>query len=114
MSQQPADGRNVQDDASSILTAGTLCTIIAGCPENIGLVVKVVSRLGAARGYQDGYRIRTTTGRHFAQLWQGKLAAPGASSEAFTERWKLRPLVRPPQDEATELIATVRTTLAVF
>lgn len=59
MSKQTADGRNVHDDASSILAPGTLCTVIAGCPENIGLVVEVVSRLGAAHGYRDGYPFQT-------------------------------------------------------
>ena len=42
----------------SLLKPGTRCVIIAGCPENIGLVVEVIERLGAYDGRADAYYIR--------------------------------------------------------
>ncbi len=69
----------------SLLYPGQRCVIIAGCPENIGLIVEVVRRLGAYGGYQDGYEIVTLSGRNFQQLWRGKDLAKGYSSSAYTE-----------------------------
>lgn len=72
----------------------TLCIIIAGCPENIGLVVEVITRIGPTFGYKDAYKIKTVTGKKFAQLWTAsKALVRGSSSECITERHKLRPLV---------------------
>lgn len=34
----------------SALRPGTLCVIVGGCPENIGLVVEVIEHIGA---YED-------------------------------------------------------------
>jgi hypothetical protein len=79
----------------SILKPGTLCVIIAGCPENIGLIVEVVSRIGNADGYDDGYYIATSSGRSFHQVWTGiKDENPAKTSLKIvsTERRKLRPL----------------------
>jgi len=79
----------------SILKPGTLCVIIAGCPENIGLIVEVVSRIGNANGYDDGYYIATSSGRAFHQVWTGiKDENPEKTSlkVVSTERRKLRPL----------------------
>lgn len=75
------------------LKPGTLCVIVAGCPENIGMIVEVVSRLGKFGGYEDGYEIKTVTGRNFRQLWVGDNLKAGTSTIAYTERYKLRPLV---------------------
>lgn len=82
-------------DSDSQLASGTRCVIVAGCPENIGLLVQVVRRIGKARGYTDGYEIRTLSSRNFHQFWQGRKLELGTSSFAFTERRKMRPLVNP-------------------
>ena len=82
------------------LKPGTLCVIVAGCPENIEMIVEVVSRLGKFGGYEDGYQIKTVTGRNFRQLWVGNNLKAGNSTTAFTERYKLRPLV---EDGASDL-----------
>ncbi len=37
----------------SALKPGTLCVIIAGCPENIGLIVEVIAHLGPFEGKED-------------------------------------------------------------
>lgn len=80
----------------SILKPGTRCVIIAGCPENIGLIVEAVAHIGAANGYEDGYFITTTSGRAFHQVWTGVSDdCPEKTSlkVVSTERRKLRPLV---------------------
>lgn len=82
----------------SPLNPGQRCVIVAGCPENIGLIVEVVRHIGASRGYEDGYEIMTVSGRNFRQLWQGPSLVAGTSMFAFTERYKLRPLVDPKED----------------
>jgi hypothetical protein len=79
----------------SILKPGTRCVIIAGCPENIGLVVEVTERLGAIEGREDAYCVRTVSGRKFQQLWHGNDLLRGYSDECITDRHKLRPLVDP-------------------
>lgn len=76
------------------LKPGTLCVIVAGCPENIGMIVEVAGRLGRIEGYEDCYKIKTVTGRNFLQLWVGKNLKTGTSTIAYTERHKLRPLVK--------------------
>ena len=83
----------------SILKPGTLCVIVAGCPENIGMVVEVIQHLGAYEGKEDAYFIRTTTGRPFHQLWHGKELMRGSIDECITDRHKLRPLVGGEGDE---------------
>jgi hypothetical protein len=77
----------------SILARGQKCVIVAGCPENIGLVVEVISRLGQHEDREDAYWIRTVSGRPFHQLWIDKELQRGSSSEAITDRHKLHPLV---------------------
>lgn len=77
----------------SALKPGTLCVIIAGCPENIGLVVEVIQHLGRHEDREDAYFIRTVTGRPFHQMWSGNDLLRGYSSECITDRHKLRPLV---------------------
>lgn len=89
------NGHITHNDASSLLAPGTRCTIIAGCPENIGMIVEAVHRIGGVPPYTDGYKIRTVTGRKFAQLWNGNELRRGTMDVAHTERWKLRPLVAP-------------------
>ena len=79
----------------SILKPGTRCVIVAGCPENIGLVVEVIEHLGAIGGRSDAYLIRTVSGRPFQQLRHGGDLLRNISDEAITERHKLRPLVDP-------------------
>lgn len=88
-----------------ILKPGTLCVIVGGCPENIGLVVEVLEHLGAEPPRADAYRIRTTSGRNFPQLKYGtreERLAPGTATEAITDRHKLRPLVEARDDETEE------------
>lgn len=79
----------------SALKPGTLCVIVAGCPENIGLIVEVLEHLGPYPPRDDAYHIRTVSGRHFPQLKTGpnERLARGCSREAITDRHKLRPLV---------------------
>lgn len=76
-----------------MLKPGTRCVIIAGCPENIGLIVEVVKHLGRHGDRKDAYAVRTISGRNFNQLWSGKSLIRGYSSECITDRHKLRPLV---------------------
>jgi hypothetical protein len=83
----------------SILARGQKCVIVGGCPENIGLIVEVICRIGPHSGREDAYWIRTVSGRPFHQLWIDKELQRGSSSEAITDRHKLRPLVDP-KDEA--------------
>ena len=85
----------------SILARGQKCVIVGGCPENIGLVVEVICRIGRHEDREDAYWIRTVSGRPFHQLWIDKELQRGSSSEAITDRHKLRPLVDP-KDESTD------------
>ena len=89
----------------SILARGQKCVIIGGCPENIGLIVEVIYRIGPHSGHEDAYWIRTVSGRPFHQLWIDKELQRGSSSEAITDRHKLRPLVDP-KDDASDARAT--------
>jgi hypothetical protein len=86
----------------STLRPGQRCVIIAGCPENIGLIVEVIEHLGAHDGRADAYEVRTTSGRKFLQLWHGNDLLRGNSEYAITDRHKLRPLVDP-KEVAPEL-----------
>ena len=83
----------------SVLKPGTLCVIIAGCRENIGLVVEVIEHLGSYEGRADAYFISTVTGRPFHQMWHGNDLLRGYSNECITDRHKLRPLIDPKDDE---------------
>lgn len=75
------------------LKPGTLCVIVGGCPENIGLIVEVVCHLGRCDGREDAYEIKTVTKRKFNQLWSGNQLVKGSSDTAITDRHKLRPLI---------------------
>jgi hypothetical protein len=77
----------------SILKPGTRCVIIAGCPENIGLVVEVIQRLGAHGDRSDAYHVKTVSGRNFHQLRDGGDLLRGYSNECVTDRHKLRPMI---------------------
>lgn len=88
----------------SLLKPGTRCVIIAGCPENIGLIVEVISRLGEYDGSTDAYYIKTISGRKFHQLWHGNDLHRGASDECITDRHKLRPLVDPKIEAAVRQV----------
>lgn len=79
----------------SDLKPGTLCVIVAGCPENIGIVVEVLEHIGPLPPSADAYYIQTVSGRNFPQLKTGPNNVPsrGSSSEATTDRHKLRPLI---------------------
>ena len=79
----------------SNLKPGTLCVIVGGCPENIGMIVEVVCHLGRHEGREDAYEIKTVTGRKFNQMWRRGKLVKGFSTEAITDRHKLRPLVSP-------------------
>jgi hypothetical protein len=85
----------------SALKPGTRCVIIAGCPENIGVIVEVIKHLGPYEDREDAYYVRTVSGRHFWQLWAGEDLVPGHTDKCVTDRHKLRPLVEP-GDEASE------------
>ncbi len=91
-----------------ILKPGTLCVIVGGCPENIGLVVEVLEHIGIEPPRTDAYLIRTVSGRDFPQLKVGpkERLAPGTSNEAITDRHKLRPLVDGKDDDARCSAAT--------
>lgn len=84
----------------STLKPGTLCVIVAGCPENIGLLVEVVAHLGSVPPRDDAYVIKTASGRPFPQLRIGNREQflTGYSERAVTDRYKLRPLVGPGSD----------------
>jgi len=90
----------------SVLKKGTLCVIVGGCPENIGLIVEVVCHLGRYCGREDAYEIKTVTSRKFNQLWKGDQLVKGYSTVAITDRHKLRPLVNlgdePPLEKCQE------------
>jgi hypothetical protein len=88
----------------SVLKPGTLCVIIGGCPENIGMVIEVIQHLGPYEGREDAYWIRTTTGRPFHQLWHGKELMRGSIDECVTDRHKLRPLVGGEDDADHEVV----------
>ena len=77
----------------SILKLGTRCEIVAGCKENIGLLVRVIQRHGAYDVRSDAYYVRTISGRDFHQLWMGNELQRGSSDECVTERRKLRPTI---------------------
>lgn len=98
------------------LKHGTLCLIVAGCPENIGMIVEVVVHLGNYDGREDAYEIKTVTGRYFRQLWVGKNLNAGTSTYAITDRYKLRPLVEDGalgETEVEELDVPIRETVSV-
>ncbi len=84
------------------LKKGTICIIIAGCPENIGMLVEVIAHLGTYGEREDAYEIKTITGRNFNQLWNGNNLIKGYSKVAITDRHKLRPLEdgEPPNSDA--------------
>jgi len=88
----------------SHLKPGTRCVIVGGCPENIGLIVEIISHIGTVyirpSHTADVCQIRTVSGRFFPQVWdsEGNLLK-GSSNECFTDRHKLRPLVDP-KDES--------------
>jgi len=82
----------------SALKPGTLCVIIAGCPENIGLVVEVIEHVGPYAEKDDAYCVRTVTGRPFHQIWDGGDLLRNYSNECITDRHKLRPLVDSKED----------------
>ena len=90
-----------------ILAPGTRCVIVEGCPENLGLIVAVVQRLGPIDGCQDAYYVQTVSGRHFHQLWDGVELKRGSSDRCVTERHKLRPLVDPEEQVIRSQEATV-------
>ena len=74
------------------INPGTLCLIIAGCPENIGSIVEVVKHLGPYGDRRDAYLIKTISGRKFNQLWIEGALLKGNSCRAVTDRHKLRPI----------------------
>ncbi len=85
----------------SDLKKGTICIIIAGCPENIGMLVEVIAHLGTYGEREDAYEIKTITDRNFNQLRNGNNLIKGYSKIAITDRHKLRPLEDggPPESE---------------
>lgn len=89
----------------SALKPGTLCVIVGGCPENIGLVVRVLVHLGRYESREDAYFIETVSGRFFNQLKDGGELKRGASARAVTDRHKLRPLVPGETDPGLEIEA---------
>lgn len=76
----------------SAIKKGTLCIIIGGCPENIGMLVEVTRHLGKYGEREDAYEIKTVTGRNFNQLWSGSSIIKGFAQIAITDRHKLLPL----------------------
>ncbi len=82
----------------SYLKPGTQCVIVAGCSENIGVIVEVIGRVYSNRPADEAYRVKTASGRPFHQLWDGNDLLRGDSDQAITDRFKLRPLVFPKDD----------------
>jgi len=97
----------------SNLKPGTLCVIVGGCPENLGLIVEVVCHLGRHDGREDAYEIKTVTSRKFNQLWHGEKLLKGYSTEAITDRHKLRPLVNPGDEPSLAKIQETLDELAI-
>ena len=96
-----------------ILKRGTLCVIVGGCPENIGLIVEVLAHLGACGGRADAYHVRTVSGRPFAQLWDESGSKPRLTSnrvlnDCITGRHKLRPLVDLKDEECAQTAKRVK------
>ena len=77
---------------TSAINKGTLCIIIGGCPENIGIIVEVVAHLGCYGKRRDAYEIKTVTGNKFNQLWDDNNLVNGYSTTAITDRHKLHPI----------------------
>ena len=76
-----------------IVKPGTRCVIVAGCKENIRLLVQVIQRLGPYEGRSDAYYVRTISGRKFHQLWMGNELQRGSLDECVADRHKLRPII---------------------
>lgn len=93
----------------SLLKPGTLCIIVGGCPENIGLIVEVIEHLGIYGDREDAYYVRTVTNRPFHQVWSGNDLLRGCFNECITDRHKLRPLVDPKDDDEADDSAVKRT-----
>jgi len=93
----------------SSLKPGTLCVIVGGCPENIGLLVEVIEHLGVCGDKEDAYCVRTVNGRPFHQIWSGNDLLRGASNECITDRYKLRPLLDHKVDDEADDRAVERT-----
>jgi hypothetical protein len=74
------------------LKPGTKCVIVAGCPENIDVIVELIGRVRSSDS-EDAYCIKTVSGRAFHQLREGNDLLRGDSDRAITDRYKLRPLV---------------------
>lgn len=92
----------------SDLKPGTLCVIIGGCPENIGLIVEVLQHYGACGERSDAYCVRTVSGRSFHQFRRNGELVRGTSNECVTDRHKLRPLVDPKEvDETLEHLLAI-------
>ncbi len=91
----------------SDLKPGTRCVIIAGCPENIGLIVEIIEHLGPCEDRQDAYYVQTVSGRPFHQLWEGNDLMRGRTDKCVTDRHKLRPLIDPKDDVTDEVISDV-------
>jgi hypothetical protein len=85
----------------SYLKPGTKCVIVAGCPENIGVIVEVIGRVYSRKPGDEACLIKTVSGRPFHQLWEGNDLLRGDSDQAITDRFKLRPLVFPKDDHQT-------------
>ena len=92
----------------SALKPGSLAVIIAGCPENIGLIVEIVHHIGPYGQRKDAYEIRTTSGRNFHQIWRGNDLIRGPSNVCITDRHKLRPLVDPKDKVEDEDVEEIR------
>ena len=82
---------------------GTLCIIIGGCPENIGIIVEVVAHLGCYSKRGNAYEIKTVTGNKFNQLWDGNKLVDGYSETAITDRHKLHPIDEDLENNIMEL-----------
>jgi len=84
----------------SILSPGTLCIIVGGCPENIGILVEVIKHLGACYSRSDAYQIKVVGRKYFPQLKTGpdNHIGPGRNNTAITDRHKLMPLEDPKND----------------
>jgi hypothetical protein len=97
----------------SYLKPGTLCVLVGGCTENIGLIVEIIAYIGVVcigiwPPGTDIYRIKKISGRSFPHPCNLEgLPASAKSPTCITGRDKLRPLVDPSnesEERETEVV----------
>lgn len=100
----------------SFLKPGTLCVTVGGTGENAGRIVVILSYVGPYRfdpAIQEGYSIRTASGRPFESIKRHTLGGfdivRNKLCECVADRSRLRPLVDPTVDAEEQTCTTPRT-----